>query len=98
MSGFKTAFTMEIERREREVAENDSPKKEPLDGCPDSFAGNLKVNRYCRLQPLEYQKYCGERVVSYQLCPSRCYLDNWQRCPVRELMEVQQGGVALTKP
>jgi len=96
MSDFKTAFTKEIERRAKVEVEMASHETETLDGCPDSFAGKFKVNRHCRLQPVRYQKHGGEFTTSYQLCPPRCYLDNWPRCPVRELMKVQQGAVALS--
>ena len=66
----------------------------PLDGCPDSIIDdNLKVCRYCRLQPLRYQKLGDEYVTRYQLCFPKCFRDNWQDCILRQ---VQQGGVALT--
>jgi len=83
MSDFKTAFVLELEKREASKVEMASPETEPLEGCPDSFSGNLQVNRYCRLQPLRYLKHGGGYANSYQLCPPRCYLDNWQRCPLR---------------
>jgi len=69
--------------KESDSIPKDFPEDEPLDGCPEAFPGNLKVNRYCRKQPVEYQKFGGEKVINYQLCPPRCYRDNWHRCPLR---------------
>ena len=88
-SVYNTAFNRARERREKANAKVEmaipvvTPEKEILVGCPDSFAGNLQINRHCRLQPVEYQKYGGEIVVSYQLCGPKGYLENWNRCPFR---------------
>jgi len=84
---FNTAFDRARERREKSKVELVipvvTPEKEILVGCPDSFAGNLQVNRHCRLQPVESQKYGGEIVVNYQLCGPKGYLENWNICPLR---------------
>ena len=86
-SVYKTAFDRARERRENTKIEMFAPvatsEQEILVGCPDSFTGNLQVNRHCRLQPVEYQKYGGEIVVSYQLCGPKGYLENWNRCTLR---------------
>jgi len=83
MSDFRTAMDLDLERRSNIKVEREKPSFEPQDGCPESFHGNLKIHRYYRKQPLVYQKFGGEYVNSFQLCPPKGYRDNWHRCPYK---------------